>query len=179
MRKERPGEVAYVSAGVGTSEHLSAEYFQYKTGTELTQVPYKGTAATIPDLLSGRVKLSFGNLPALIPHIKSGALKTLAVSTKERSTILPKVPTVGETVGDDYDVTVWLGLLAPAGTPADIVAKINQDLRKVLADPSVKERLASLGMTASHSSPEDFRQLLESEKEKYATVIKAADVKID
>lgn len=175
--KEKPGEIAYASGGVGTSEHLSAEYFQYRTGIKLTHIPYKGTSASVPDLLAGRVKLSFGNLPALLPHIRSGALKALAASSPERTPVLPDVPTVGETVGADYDVTVWLGLLAPAGTPADIVAKINRDLGKVLEKPSVKERLAGLGMAPAYSSPDAFRDLIASEKDKYAEVIKAANVK--
>ncbi len=175
--KKNPGEIAYASGGVGTSEHLSAEYFQYRTGTRLAHIPYKGTSATIPDLLAGRVKLSFGNLPALLPHIRSGALKALAVSAPERTPVLPDVPTVGETVGADYNVTVWLGLLAPAGTPDNIVAKINGDLAKVLAKPVVKERLAGLGMEPAHSSPGAFRDLIASEKDKYAKVIEAANVK--
>lgn len=175
----KPDAVAYASGGVGTSEHMAAELFQYKTGVKLTHVPYKGTGQVIPDLLSGQVKLAFANMPALLPHIQRGNLKPLAVSTAKRSSALPDVPTVAEAGVPGYEVIVWLGLLAPAGTPADIVEKINKDLATVLQVPAIKEKFAAMGMEPSHSSPAEFRKLLESEIDKYATVIKAANLKIE
>lgn len=176
---KKPDAVAYASGGVGTSEHMAAELFQYKTGVKLTHVPYKGTGQVIPDLLSGQVKLAFANMPALLPHIQRGNLKPLAVSTAKRSSALPDVPTVAEAGVPGYEVIVWLGLLAPAGTPSDIVEKINKDLATVLQVPAIKEKFAAMGMEPSHSSPAEFRKLLEAEIEKYATVIKAANLKIE
>jgi tripartite-type tricarboxylate transporter receptor subunit TctC len=176
---KKPDAVAYASGGVGTSEHMAAELFQYKTGVKLTHVPYKGTGQVIPDLLSGQVKLAFANMPALLPHIQRGNLKPLAVSTAKRSSALPDVPTVAEAGVPGYEVIVWLGLLAPASTPSDIVEKINKDLATVLQVPAIKEKFAAMGMEPSHSSPAEFRKLLEAEIEKYATVIKAANLKIE
>lgn len=179
LAKAQPGGVAYASGGIGTSEHMAAELFQYRTGVKFTHIPYKGTGQVIPDLLSGQVKLTFGNMPALLPHIQRGSLRPLAVSTAKRNPALPDVPTVAEGGVSGYEVIVWLGLLAPAGTPAEIVQKINADLAIVLQTPAIKERFASMGMEPSYSTPEQFRKLLESELEKYATVIKAANLKIE
>lgn len=178
LAKSKPGTVAFSSGGVGTSEHLSAELFMYKTGTKMTHIPYKGTSAALPDLLSGQVLLTFGNLPALLPHIKKGSVKVLAVNSPTRSSVLPDVPTANTDV-PGYDVTVWLGLLAPAGTPPDIVAKINRDVGKVLEDPAVRTKLDSLGMQPAFTSPAEFRALIASEVDKYAAVIKAAGIKAE
>ena len=176
---KKPEAVAYASGGVGTSEHMAAELFQFKTGVKMTHIPYKGTGQVIPDLLSGQVKLTFGNMPALLQHIQKGALKPLAVSTAKRSSALPEVPTVAEAGVPGYEVIVWLGLLAPAGTPADVVQKINADVATVLKLPAVRERFASMGLEPAHSSPAEFRRLLESEIDKYATVIRAAKLRIE
>lgn len=176
---KKPDAVAYASGGVGTSEHMAAELFQYRTGVKMTHIPYKGTGQVIPDLLSGQVKLTFGNMPALLPHIQKGALKPLAVSTAKRSSALPDVPTVAESGVQGYEVIVWLGLLAPAGTPADIVQKINADLATVLKQPAIRERFAAMGMEPAYSTPAEFRRLLESEIDKYATVIRAAKLRIE
>ena len=176
---KKPEGVTYASGGVGTSEHMAAELFQYKTGVKMNHVPYKGTGQVIPDLLSGQVKLTFGNMPALLPHIQKGSLKPLAVSTARRSAALPDVPTVAESGVAGFEVIVWLGLLAPAGTPADIIQKINTDLATVLKLPAIRERFAAMGMEPAYSTPADFRKLLVSEIDKYATVIKAAKLKIE
>lgn len=176
---KKPDGVTYASGGIGTSEHMAAELFQYKTGVKMTHIPYKGTGQVIPDLLSGQVKLTFGNMPALLPHIQKGSLKPLAVSTAKRSSALPDVPTVAESGVPGYEVIVWLGLLAPAGTPAEIVQKINTDLATVLKLPAIRERFAAMGMEPSYSTPAEFRKLLESEIDKYATVIKAANLRIE
>lgn len=178
LAKSKPGEQSYSSGGVGTSEHLSAELFMYKTGTKMTHIPYKGTSAALPDLLSGQVLLTFGNLPAYLPHIKSGKLKVIAVNSPTPLAALPGVPTANVDV-PGYDVTVWLGLLAPAGTPPDIVAKINRDLGKVLEDPAVRAKLDTLGMQHAFTSPAEFRALIAAEVDKYAAVIKAAGIKAE
>ncbi len=175
----KPDGVAYASGGVGTSEHMAAELFQYKTGLKMIHIPYKGTGQVIPDLLAGQVKLTFGNMPALLSHIQKGALKPLAVSTAKRSAALPEVPTVAESGVPGYEVVVWLGLLAPAGTPADVIQKISTDLATVLKLPAIRERFAAMGMEPSYSTPAEFRKLLESEVEKYATVIKAAKLRVE
>lgn len=177
LAKAKPGTITYASGGVGTSEHLSAELFQYKSGVKFVHIPYKGTAAAIPDLLSGQVSLTFGNMPALLPHIQKGTLRALAVNSPTRSPVLPDVPTASEAGLPGYEMTVWLGLLAPAGTPADIIQKINRDVGKVLEMPSVKTRLAGLGMEPAFTSADAFGKLIADEVAKYATVIKAAAIK--
>ena len=175
---KKPEGVTYASGGIGTSEHMAAELFQHMAGVKMTHVPYKGTGQVIPDLLSGQVKLTFGNMPALLPHIRKGALKPLAVSTAKRNNALPDTPTVAEAGVPGFEVIVWLGLLAPAGTPADVIDRINQGVKAAIATPTIKERFAAMGMEPTYSTPAEFRKLLESEITKYATVIKAANLKI-
>lgn len=180
LAKAKPGDIQFASGGIGISEHLSAELFQYSTGIKLSHIPYRGTAAAVPDLLSGQVMLTFGNLPALLPYLKSGALRALSVNSAKRSPLLPDVPTTAEAADlPGYDVSVWLGLVAPAGTPKDVVAKINRDLALVLQDPSVRARLEGLGMDIAFTSPDAFRDLIASEKVRYAKVIQAANIKVE
>ncbi len=175
--KQNPG-IMYAHGGVGTSEHLSAEYFQLRTGIKLSAVPYRGTAQYVTDLIAGQVKLAFANMPAVLPYVQNGTLRALAVSSPQRSPVLPNVPTIAEASGlSDYGVTVWLGLMAPAGTPKAIVQKINHDVGQVLQIPDVRSKLAGLGMEPAYSSSEDFRKLIASEVKKYAEVIKVAGVK--
>ena len=179
MSKAKPGSLSYASGGVGTSEHLSAELFQFKAGIKLLHIPYRGTAAAVPDLLSGQVGLTFGNMPALLPHVRKGSLQAISVNGATRSPVLPDVPATTESGLPGFEMTVWLGLLAPAGTPADIVQKINRDLGKVIELKAVKDRLAGLGMEPAFTSADAFRQLIATEVDKYAAVIKAAGLKAE
>jgi tripartite-type tricarboxylate transporter receptor subunit TctC len=174
--KANPGKVNVASPGVGTSVHLSAELFKMMTGVEMVHVAYKGSAPSLTDLLGGQVQVSFATMPASIEFIRSGKLRALAVTTATRSPAVPDVPSVGEFV-PGYEVSTWYGLCARAGTPADIVDKINKEINAALADPAMKTRLADLGGIPIAGSPGDFGKLIANETEKWAKVIATANIK--
>ena len=174
--KANPGKVNVASPGVGTSVHLSAELFKIMTGVDMVHVAYKGSAPSLTDLLGGQVQVSFATMPASIEFIRSGRLRALAVTTAARSPALPDVPTVGEFV-PGYEVSTWYGLSARAGTPAEVIDKINKEVNAALADPTMKARLADLGGIPIAGSPGDFGNLIADETEKWAKVIRAANIK--
>ena len=174
--KANPGKINASSPGVGTSVHLSAELFKIMTGVEMVHVAYKGSAPSLTDLLGGQVQVSFATMPSSIEFIKAGKLRALAVTTAARSAALPDVPTVGEFV-PGYEVSSWYGLSARAGTPAEVIDKINKEVNAGLADPTMKARLADLGGVTIAGSPADFGKLIADETEKWAKVIKAANIK--
>ena len=179
ISKAKPGSMSYASGGVGTSEHLAAELFQFKAGIKLLHIPYRVTAAAVPDMLSGQVGLTFGNMPALLPHVREGSLLAISVNGVTRSSVLPEVPVTTESGLPGFEMTVWLGLLSPAGTPAGIVQKINRDLGKVIELKAGKDHLSVLGMVPAFNSADAFRQLIATEVDKYAAVIKAAGLKAE
>jgi tripartite-type tricarboxylate transporter receptor subunit TctC len=174
--KANPGKVNAASPGVGTSVHLSAELFKIMTGVQMVHVAYKGSAPSITDLIGGQVQVSFATMPASIGFIRSGKLRALAVTTAMRSPALPDVPTVGEFV-PGYEVSSWYGLCARAGTPAEVIGKINKEINAALVDPTMKARLADLGGVPMAGSPADFGKLIADETEKWAKVIKTANIK--
>jgi tripartite-type tricarboxylate transporter receptor subunit TctC len=174
--KANPGKVNVASPGVGTSVHLSAELFKIMTGVHMVHVAYKGSAPSLTDLLGGQVQVSFATMPASIEFIRSGRLRALAVTTATRSPALPDVPTVGEFV-PGYEVSTWYGLCARAGTPADVIDKINKEINAALADPAMRARLADLGGIPIAGSPGDFGKLIAMETEKWGKVIQAANIK--
>ena len=174
--KANPGKINASSPGVGTSVHLSAELFKIMTGVDMVHVAYKGSAPSLTDLLGGQVQVSFATMPSSIEFIKAGKLRALAVTTAARSAALPDVPTVGEFV-PGYEVSSWYGLSARAGTPAEVIDKINKEVNAGLADPTMKARLADLGGVTIAGSPADFGKLIADETEKWAKVIKAANIK--
>jgi tripartite-type tricarboxylate transporter receptor subunit TctC len=174
--KANPGKINMGSSGNGTSQHLCGELFKLMTGAELVHVPYKGSAQSMTDLLSGTVQVSFDPLPACIEHIKAGRLRALAVTTATRSEALPSVPAVAEFV-PGYEASAWNGICAPRGTPADIVARLNTTVNAGLADPSIKSRLAGLGATTLAGSPGDFATLIAEQAQKWGKVIREANIK--
>jgi tripartite-type tricarboxylate transporter receptor subunit TctC len=174
--KANPGKINVASPGIGTSVHLSAELFKMMTGVDMVHVAYKGSAPSLTDLLGGQVQVSFATMPASIEFIRSGKLRALAVTTATRSPALPEVPTVGEFV-PGYEVSTWYGLCARMGTPAEVIDKINKEINAGLADPTIKARLADLGGVTIAGSPEDFGGLIADETEKWAKVIRAANIK--
>lgn len=174
--KANPGKVNVASPGVGTSVHLSAELFKIMTGVHMVHVAYKGSAPSLTDLLGGQVQVSFATMPASIEFIRSGRLRALAVTTATRSPALPDVPTVGEFV-PGYEVSTWYGLCARAGTPADVIDKINKEINAALTDPAMRARLADLGGIPIAGSPGDFGKLIAAETEKWGKVIRAANIK--
>ena len=180
--KANPGRLNMASSGNGTSIHLAGELFKSMTGTFMLHLPYRGSGPALIDLMAGNVDLMFDNLPSALPHIKSGRLKALAVTSAARSGALPEVPTVEEVGGPllkGYDASSWFGLLAPAGTPADVVLRVQQETAKALATPLMKERLLSQGAIPSGMSPSDFVRFIDAETKKWAKVVKASGAKVD
>ena len=176
--KKNPGKVNMASSGNGTSIHLSGELFMYMTGVKMVHVPYRGSAPALTDLLSGQVHVMFDNLPSSIGHIKGGALRALAVTTTERNSSLPDVPTVGETV-KGYEASAWFGMGVPKGTPPEVVAKLNKVVNDALADPTIKARIAELGGVPIVATPEEFGKIIKEETEKWAKVVEFSGVKLD
>jgi len=176
--KANPGKVNMASSGNGTSVHLSGELFMAMSGAKMLHVPYKGAAPAITDLLGDRVQVIFDNMPSIIGHIKGGALRALAVTTATRSPELPDVPTVAETV-PGYEASALFGMGAPKKTPPEIIAKLNQAINAVLADPEVKKRLIELGGDPLISTPEAFGEMIAAETEKWEKVVKFAGLRID
>lgn len=178
--KARPGRLNMASSGNGTSIHLAGELFKSMTGTFMVHFPYRGSGPALQDMLAGNMDVMFDNLPSSMALIKSGRLKALAVTTLERSAALPDVPTVEEAAGlKGFDASSWFGLLAPAGTPPDVVQRIQQETAKALATPAMKEKLLAQGAIPSGNTPAEFSRLIEAEHQKWAQVVKASGAKVD
>jgi tripartite-type tricarboxylate transporter receptor subunit TctC len=174
--KTSPGKINYASAGTGTSSHLTGELFKMMAGVDMVHVPYRGGGPAFNDLLAGQVQVVFFTTVSSIGYIRAGRLRALAVTAATRSEVLPGIPTVGEFV-PDYEASTWYGVGAPKATPAEIVDKLNKEVNAALADPSMKARLADLGGTALAGSPADFGKLIAEETEKWAKVIRAANIR--
>jgi tripartite-type tricarboxylate transporter receptor subunit TctC len=182
VARANPGRLNVASSGNGTSIHLSAELYKSLTGTFMVHFPYRGSGPALIDLMAGNVDLMFDNLPSSMPHIRSGRLKALAVTSAARSSALPDVPTVAEAGGPalkDFEASSWFGLLAPAGTPAEIVSRIQQETAKALATPAMRERLQAQGAIPSGNTPAEFARLIDEETKKWARVVKASGAKVD
>jgi tripartite-type tricarboxylate transporter receptor subunit TctC len=176
--KANPGKIAMASSGNGSPQHITGVLFQMLTGTQFVHVPYHGGAPAITDLMAGQVQVYFSPLPESIAVIKGGKVRALAVTSAKPSEALPGVPTVGETV-PGFESSTWQGIGAPKGTPAEIVTRINAEMNAALDDPGIKTRLASLGSTPLPMSPGEFRTFIVAETEKWAKVIRAANIKAD
>jgi len=180
--KANPGRLNVASSGNGTSIHLSAELFKSMTGTYMTHLPYRGSGPALIDLLGGSVDLMFDNLPSSLPHIKAGKLKALAVTSAVRSSVLPDLPTIAEAGGaplKGFEASSWFGLLAPAGTPNEVVNRVQQEVARSLASPAVKERLVSQGAIPSGIAPAEFARHIDTETKKWAQVVKVSGAKVD
>ncbi|HVX79458.1 MAG TPA: tripartite tricarboxylate transporter substrate binding protein [Bradyrhizobium sp.] len=176
--KANPGKVNMASSGNGTSLHLSGELFMIMTGAKMTHVPYRGAAPAITDLMGNRVQVIFDNMPSIIQHIRSGALRALAVTTAERSPQLPDVPTIAETV-PGYEASALFGMGAPKKTPPEIVARLNHEVNEILTEPNIKQRFAELGGDPLIKTPEEFTAMMQAETDKWGKVVKAAGLRID
>jgi tripartite-type tricarboxylate transporter receptor subunit TctC len=176
--KANPGKVAMASSGNGSPQHIAGAFFQMMTGTQMIHVPYHGGAPAITDLMGGQVQVYFSPLPESMAVIKAGKVRALAVTTAKRSDALPDVPTVGESV-PNFEASTWQGIGAPKDTPAEIVAKLNAEVNAGLADPGIKTRLANLGSTPMPMSPAEFKDFIVAETDKWAKVIRAADIRAD
>jgi tripartite-type tricarboxylate transporter receptor subunit TctC len=182
LAKARPGSLAYGSGGNGSAAHTTMEYLKMQTGSSFLHIPYRGTAPSVNDLLAGQVQVLFTGVPALLPHVRAGKLRALAVSSPKRLALLPDVPTVAEsgvTGTKGFEADQWYGLVAPAGTPAEVVALLNQHVNKALASEEVRARLAGEGAEATPASPQAFGQLIASELPRWARVVKSARITLD
>jgi len=176
--KAHPGELSFASSGNGTSVHMSGELFKAMTGVNMVHVPYRGSAAVYPDLLSGKVHVLFDNVPGAIGFVRDGRLRALGVTTAERSKALPDVPTVAETV-PGYEASVWYGIAAPKGTPPEAIEILNKAVNAALADPKMQARVADLGGVPMPMSPAEFGKLLADETEKWGKVVKFANISVE
>ncbi len=173
------GGLSYGSSGTGSTQHLTGEWLKRYAGINLLHVPYKGAAPAVVDLVSGHIPMGILGVSPLTQHLKAGRLRGIVVTTAERTSSLPDIPTLAEVGVKGYDSSQWFGMLAPAGTPPAIIAKINADLQRVLALPDVKERLASQGGDAKHSTADAFGTLMKSEYDKYKKIIAEANIKVN
>ena len=174
--KQKPGALNFASAGNGSGTHINGEKFKLAAGIDVLHIPYKGTPEALTDTMAGRTTFFFSPISAALPNVREGKLTALAVSTAKRSSVLPNVPTVAESGLPGFDYNLWVGMFAPAGTPADLVDRINRDVLRVLATPEAKERLAALGADAMPMTPAEFRKFVQEEIAESAKVIKAAGI---
>ena len=172
LAKAKPNTVDYASSGNGSAQHLVGALFVTMAGAPLSHVPYKGSSQAMNDVLGGIVKVSFVGVPNALPNLASGKIKALAVSTRKRYGDLPDVPTLDEAGVKGYDATIWLGLLAPPGTPREIVDKLNTSITKILSTPEAKKLMDSAGVDVATSSPEEFQKLMQSELDRWGKVVK-------
>ena len=179
LAKSKPGQLSYSSSGAGSAPHLAAEIFKDKTGTFVLHVPYRGGGPAIADLLAGHVQLSFMTVLEASGHIKGGKLRALAVTGDKRVQALPDVPTLAESVVPGFNAISWIGLLAPAGTPPDVVDKIAADVRAVLADDAVKARITALGGVPRATTPQEFGKLIADDKARYAQIIRSRKITVE
>jgi tripartite-type tricarboxylate transporter receptor subunit TctC len=178
LAKSRPGQINYASVGPGSPNHLGMELLKYMSGIDMVHIPYKGTAPAITDVLAGHVSLMFNSMPTVLPHVKSGRLKGIAVSSARRSQAAPEVPTVGETV-PGFQYVTWYGLFAPAAAPKEIVAKLNAEVVRILHDKVVADRFAQEGAEPAPGTPGDLAKFMRAEHEQWKKTIAAAKLKLN
>jgi len=177
LARSRPGQLNYASAGAGTAPHLAGELLKFMAGVNIVHVPYKGSSPALTALLSGEVEMNYENTLIVLSHIKSGKVRALGVTGARRSRLLPDVPTIAEGGLPGYDASGWYGLLAPAGTPADVVRRLNAEVVRILREPAVAERLSGQGADPAPSAPETFAAFIRVEIDKWARLVKAAGMK--
>ena len=171
--------LTYGSGGVGSSPHMTGELISAALGVKMNHVPYKGENPAIADTIGGQIPIMFGNLPVALPHVRSGKVLALATTTGKRSPLAPEIPTMSEGGIKDFEMATWYGMLAPAGTPPELVARIQRDAARVLSDAETRERLTKMGVDLILSNPEEFRTYLNSEIARYTQIIKSAGLKAE
>jgi tripartite-type tricarboxylate transporter receptor subunit TctC len=177
--RARPGKLSYGSAGNGTPHHLATELLKLQAGLDVAHIPYKGMAQGIPDLLSGRIQFVITGLPAVASHLKSGKLRVLATIGSTRSAVMPEVPTFAEAGVSGVEMNLWLGIVAPAGTPKPVIARINAEFNRVLNIPAVREKLAAQGIDTAGGTPEELGARMRADFATYSRVVKAANIRPD
>ncbi|HUL93879.1 MAG TPA: tripartite tricarboxylate transporter substrate binding protein [Burkholderiales bacterium] len=179
LAKKEPGKIDFASSGNGGAQHLVTELFMYMAGIKLNHVPYKGSGPAQQDLMSGIIKVSFVGTPIAIPHMKAGRLNALGVSTAKRSPEMPEVPTIAEAGVPGYEATVWVGLLAPAGTPADIIAKLNGEIARLMRSAEVHKLMLTTGMEPDPDTPEQFGAYLKADFDKWGKVVRESGATVN
>ncbi|MGH9576289.1 MAG: Bug family tripartite tricarboxylate transporter substrate binding protein [Terriglobales bacterium] len=179
LAKARPGQLHYASPGAGTVQHLAGELFKLQAKVDMLHVPYKGSGQSIVDLIAGNVHLDFDSVPPVLPHVRSGRLRALAVTSEKRFSILPDIPTVTEGGVPGFDMSTWWGLVAPAAVSKDIIARLQAETVKVLRQPDVKEKIAFAGADTVGNTAEEFAAFIRAERAKYARIVKEANIKLD
>ena len=179
LAKKEPGKWTYASSGNGTSIHMSGAMFTQMTGTDIVHIPYKGSAPAVTDLLAGQTNMMFDNIPSSLPHIKSGKLIALATTGAKRDPALPDLPTVAEAGVPGYESGVWFGLMVPAATPKDVIAKLNAAAIQATKSPEFAKRMKDLGYNIIPGSPEDMAHMLDAELKRWGPIVKASGAKID
>jgi len=177
--RANPGTITYASSGNGTSIHMSGEMFKHITGTNIVHVPYKGSAPAVTDLLGGQVQMMFDNIPSALPHIKAGKLRALATTGAKRDPALPDLPTIAEAGVAGYESGVWFGLSVPAGTPKEIIAKLNAEAIKGTKSPDFVKRMTELGYVIMPTSPEQMAEMIRAEIARWGPVVKASGATVD
>jgi tripartite-type tricarboxylate transporter receptor subunit TctC len=178
LAKAKPDSLTFGSPGLGSGSHLVAEFFALSTGTKTIHVPYKGSNPAMADLIGGQIQFTYGTILSVYPHVRSGKLRALAVSSSKRSTVMPDVPTIAEAGVPRFDATSWNGVLVPAGVPRPILARIHESVARALQSPEVRERLTGDGAEPVGSTPEQFAAFIRAEMAKWGKVIKAAGLKV-
>jgi tripartite-type tricarboxylate transporter receptor subunit TctC len=176
MAKARPGAINFGSGGLGTTPHMAAELFSSLAGIKMAHVAYRGEAPAINDLLGGQIPLMFANLSAVMGNVKAGQLRALAVTSARRSAAAPEIPTIAETALPDFEAATWFALVAPAGTARDVLARLNLEVERALAQPDVKQRFTDLGMSSENSTPDGLDTYIRAEIAKWTKVIRDADI---
>ncbi|OGA21090.1 MAG: hypothetical protein A3I02_09820 [Betaproteobacteria bacterium RIFCSPLOWO2_02_FULL_67_26] len=179
LAKARPGQLDFASSGSGSQPHLAGELFNSLAGTKMLHIPYKGGGPAVVALVSGEAAVGFATMPSVVHHVKSGRLRGLAVTSAQRSPLVPDLPTVSESGVSGYEAGPWYGLLVPTGTPREAVSRLNAEMLKVVKLPDVKERMAAQGLTPLNSTPDEFGAYVRSEVEKWGKVVKAIGMRVD
>jgi tripartite-type tricarboxylate transporter receptor subunit TctC len=179
LARQQPGKLNYSTPGIGTPQHIAFEVFNYAAGVKVTHVPYKGTGPAIADLIGGQVQSAFGTMASVEQHIKAGKLRALAVATPQRSPAMPDVPTVAEAGLAGYDVSLWYSILAPAGTPRPIVARLSAEVEKALNAPENRQRLAQQGFDVSYLNADQMTALIKRDLARWEKSLKAIGLKLD
>jgi len=179
LAKKNPGALNFGSAGIGSSNHLSGELFKVIAGIDIVHVPYKGGAAAVTDLMGGQITMYFGTTPSTMPLVRAGRLRGLAVTTAKRTSAAPELPTMAEAALPGFEQSAWHGILAPAGTPAAVVAKLNADLNAVVRSPDVVQKFGTQGIEVTGGSPADFTAFLKQDLAKYQKLVARANIKLD
>lgn len=177
--KSQPGKLSYASGGNGSSAHMSMELFKAMSGVDIQHVPYKGSSPALTDLMGGQVAVFIGNIPPTVPLVRAGKLRALAVTTKSRSTLMPELPTISEAGLSGYETVAWFGVLAPAGTPPEIVTRLSTEIGKIARSPEMRDKLVAMGAEPVGGTPEEFKAVIDSDIAKWKRLAQKESIKVD